>query len=99
MSIEIDQKLPDSTLHKIGGNGPETIKLSSLYTNRKLRSLLCRELSPTCSSAHLPSIIETADKFSSKGIDEILCISVNDPHVVSAWEYYWCYGCRDYDVG
>ena len=40
---------------------------------------------PTCSRGHLPSIIETAERFSSKGIDEILCISVNDPHVVSAW--------------
>ena len=30
MSIEIGQKLPDSTLYKIGENGPETIKLSSL---------------------------------------------------------------------
>ena len=40
---------------------------------------------PTCSTGHLPSIIKTAAKFSSKGIDEIICISVNDPHVVSAW--------------
>ena len=86
MSIEIDQKLPDSTLYKIGGNGPETIKLSSLYTNRKLAIFaMPGAFTPTCSRAHLPSIIETADKFSSKGIDEILCISVNDPHVVSAW--------------
>ena len=86
MSIEIGQKLPDSTLYRIGGNGPETIKLSSLYTNRKLAIFaMPGAFTPTCSRGHLPSIIETVANFSSKGIDEILCISVNDPHVVSAW--------------
>ncbi len=86
MSIEIGQKIPDSTLYKIGGNGPETIKLSSLYTNRKLAIFaMPGAFTPTCSTGHLPSIIKTAAKFSSKGIDEIICISVNDPHVVSAW--------------
>ena len=86
MSIKIGQKLPDSTLHRLGGSGPETIKFSSLYTNRKLAIFgLPGAFTTTCSKIHLPSILDTAAEFSSKGIDEILCISVNDPHVVSAW--------------
>ncbi len=71
MSIEIDHKLPDSTLYKIGGNGPETIKLSSLYTNRKLAIFaMPGAFTPTCSRAHLPSIIETADKMLGDPLSE-----------------------------
>jgi glutaredoxin/glutathione-dependent peroxiredoxin len=40
---------------------------------------------PTCDSAHLPSFIRTADQFRAKGIDEIICIAVNDPHVMRYW--------------
>ena len=86
MSIKIGQKLPDSTLYKLGKSGPETTKLSSLYTNRKLAIFaLPGAFTPTCSTSHLPTIIEAAAGFYKGGIDEILCVSVNDPHVVAAW--------------
>jgi cytochrome c peroxidase len=40
---------------------------------------------PTCDSAHLPSFVRTRQAFAAKGIDEILCISVNDAHVMKLW--------------
>jgi cytochrome c peroxidase len=40
---------------------------------------------PTCTSAHMPSFVRTKDRFAEKGIDEIVCIAVNDPHVLRAW--------------
>ena len=86
MSIKIGEKLPDSTLHRLGRNGPETINFASLYTNRNLAIFgLPGAFTTTCSKTHLPSILDTAAEFSSKGVDEIVCISVNDPHVVAAW--------------
>ena len=86
MSIKIGEKLPDSTLHRLGENGPETINFSSLYRDRKLAIFgLPGAFTTTCSKTHLPSILDTVSEFSSKGIDEILCISVNDSHVVAAW--------------
>ena len=67
MSIKIGQKLPDSTLYKLGESGPETTKLSSFYTNRKLAIFgLPGAFTPTCSKAHLPTIIETAAEFYKK---------------------------------
>lgn len=40
---------------------------------------------PTCSSTHLPRYNELASKFSENGVDEILCVSVNDTFVMNAW--------------
>ena len=40
---------------------------------------------PTCSSTHLPRYNELAAKFAENGVDEIICISVNDTFVMNAW--------------
>ena len=40
---------------------------------------------PTCSSTHLPRYNELASKFSENGVDEIVCVSVNDTFVMNAW--------------
>lgn len=41
---------------------------------------------PTCSSAHLPRFVDLAPVFRSHGVDDILCIAVNDPYVMEAWQ-------------
>ena len=40
---------------------------------------------PTCSHSHLPGYVALADKFKAKGIDSIICLSVNDAFVMDAW--------------
>jgi peroxiredoxin len=39
----------------------------------------------TCTTAHLPSFIRTRDKFAAKGVDEVICVAVNDAFVMKAW--------------
>ena len=39
----------------------------------------------TCSKLHLPGYVANTDKIKAKGIDNIFCLSVNDPFVMNAW--------------
>ncbi len=86
MSIKPGDRLPEATLIQIGANGPEQIKISDKTKGRKVAIFAVPgAFTPTCHSAHLPSFIRTKDAFADKGVDEIICISVNDPFVMKAW--------------
>ena len=86
MTISVGEKLPGGTLLINGENGPEPMELADRLTGRKVVIFgLPGAYTGTCTSAHVPSFIRTHDKFAEKGVDEIICISVNDPFVMGAW--------------
>ena len=86
MAISVGDTLPDATLLKMGANGPEGV---SLHAKLKGRSVVIFGLpgayTGTCTTAHVPSFIRTKAAFAAKGVDEIICVSVNDPFVMGAW--------------
>ncbi|GGO36596.1 peroxiredoxin [Gemmobacter aquaticus] len=80
------QSLPDANLLRMGEDGPETVALSSKLKGRKVVVFgLPGAYTGVCTTAHVPSFIRTKDKFAAKGVDEIICVSVNDPFVLKAW--------------
>lgn len=86
MTISVGDRLPDASFVRIGGSGPEQIALGPLLTGRKVVIFAVPgAFTPTCHSAHVPSFIRTRDGFTEKGVDEIICIAVNDPFVMRAW--------------
>ena len=86
MTISVGDKLPEGNLMQMGANGPETVTLSSRIKGRKVVIFgLPGAYTGTCTTAHVPSFMRTADQFAAKGVDEILCVSVNDPFVMGAW--------------
>lgn len=87
MALEVGERLPEATLQRVGPDGPEDVKLSDVLSGRKVVLFaLPGAFTRTCSSAHLPSFMRTADDFKSEGVDEIVCLSVNDPFVMKAWD-------------
>lgn len=84
--ISVGEKLPKATLVQMGAAGPEPVSITDLTKGRKVAIFAVPgAYTPTCSAAHVPSFIRTKDKFAAKGVDEIICISVNDPFVMAAW--------------
>lgn len=86
MAISTGDSLPDATLIHMGDEGPEEVSLASRLNGRKVVIFAVPgAYTPTCHSAHVPSFVRTKDDFGAKGVDEIICISVNDPFVLKAW--------------
>ena len=86
MTISIGDKLPDATLLKIGESGPEAVSLASLTAGKKVVIFAVPgAYTPTCHSAHVPSFMRTAAAFGEKGVDALICVSVNDPFVMKSW--------------
>lgn len=86
MAISKGDTLPDATLLRMGPKGPEKVSVASLTSGRKVAIFAVPgAFTPTCSSAHVPSFIRTKDQFMAKGVDEIICISVNDVFVMNEW--------------
>ncbi|MDK3016644.1 peroxiredoxin [Pseudodonghicola flavimaris] len=86
MTIKTGDSLPDATLIRFGAEGPEAVAISDLTKGRKVVIFAVPgAFTPTCHMAHVPSFIRTKAEFDAKGVDEIICVSVNDPFVMKAW--------------
>ncbi len=86
MTISTGDKLPDATFLQLGEAGPQEVSLSERTKGRKVVIFAVPgAYTPTCSAAHVPSFVRSKAQFDAKGVDEIICISVNDPFVMKSW--------------
>ena len=86
MTITTGDTLPEASFSRIGAEGPEQVALSDLTKGRKVVIFAVPgAFTPTCHSAHVPSFIRAKDDLAAKGVEEIICLSVNDPFVMKAW--------------
>lgn len=86
MTISVGDTLPDATVLIFGANGVEAVKMADKTRGRKVVIFgVPGAYTRTCSAAHVPSFIRTKAGFDAKGVDEVMCVSVNDPFVMAAW--------------
>jgi len=86
MTISTGDRLPEANFVRLGANGPEEVSVESLTKGRKVVIFAVPgAFTPTCHSAHVPSFIRTKDALAEKGVEDIICVSVNDPFVMKAW--------------
>ncbi|WP_342651424.1 peroxiredoxin [Pseudomonas sp. REB1044] len=90
--IERGAMLPDVTLYQYSeaegacAIGPNAFSLRERCDQRKLLIFaLPGAFTPTCSERHVPGYVAAAPELFAAGIDEILCVSVNDAFVMQAW--------------
>jgi peroxiredoxin len=86
MTISIGDRVPATTLKKMGASGPEELRTNDFFAGRKVVLFAVPgAFTPTCSKRHLPGFVEHADQIKAKGVDAIACMSVNDAFVMDAW--------------
>ena len=86
MTIQIGDRLPDVPLAIATNDGPQPTTSGEYFKGKRVALFAVPgAFTPTCSARHLPSYVEKAAELKGKGVDEIACISVNDPFVMGAW--------------
>ncbi len=85
-ALHLGTRLPEATFPVIRDTGPDVVHLSEKLKGRRVVIFAVPgAFTPTCDSAHVPSFIRTATALREKGVDEIICLSVNDAHVMRYW--------------
>lgn len=86
MAISVGDKLPTAELARVGADGPEAVDLGGKLDGRKVVIFgLPGAFTGTCTTAHVPSFIRNMNPLRDKGVDEVICVAVNDPFVMQAW--------------
>ena len=86
MAVQVGDQIPEGALKVMGEKGPQDVSTSDMFGGKKVVLFAVPgAFTPTCSAAHLPGFVANADKIKAKGVDEIVCMAVNDAFVMDAW--------------
>lgn len=86
MTISVGSTLPDATLLQMGAKGAGGVSLDAKLKGRNVVIFgLPGAYTGTCTTSHVPSFMRVIAKLAAKGVDEVICLSVNDPFVMQAW--------------
>ena len=93
MNIKENDQIPNSEVFIMENGDPVKKNTQELLKDKKVVIFgLPGAYTSVCSAKHLPGYIKMYDEYKNKGIDHIICISVNDPFVMNAWG-------KDHNVG
>lgn len=86
MTIQVGDRIPAATLKVMGEKGPQNVTTADLFNGKKVVMFAVPgAFTPGCSLTHLPGYVVKADEIKAKGVDSIICLSVNDAFVMGAW--------------
>ena len=86
MSIKVGDTLPDATFMEMTEDGPAPRSTADVFEGKTIALFAVPgAYTPTCSAKHLPGFVDHLDELKAKGVDEVVCTSVNDVFVMGAW--------------
>ena len=86
MTIQIGDRIPDSTLMIMTDGKPAPLTTADLFGGKKVVLFsVPGAFTPTCSVKHLPGFVDRVEEIRGKGVDTIACMAVNDVFVMHAW--------------
>lgn len=87
MTLSVGDALPDANFFFMGPDGPAQMTTQEVFAGKTIALFaLPGAFTGTCHLKHLPGFLNNAAAFKAKGVDGIVCITVNDPFVVGAWQ-------------
>ncbi len=85
MTIQVGDSIPQATLNFLK-DGVQAINTNEIFAGKKVVLFsVPGAFTPTCSAKHLPGFVEKFAEFKAKGVDHVVCLSVNDAFVMDAW--------------
>jgi peroxiredoxin len=86
MTISVGDKLPNAELMMMTEKGPTKVSTADLFGGKKVALFAVPgAYTPTCSAKHLTGFVDNTANLTSKGVSDIVCLSVNDPFVMASW--------------
>ncbi len=86
MTIAVGDRVPEVKVFTFGERGPEATTSTDVLGHGKVVLFgVPGAFTPTCSDHHLPGFVLRAEDLRAKGVDKVVCVSVNDPFVMGAW--------------
>jgi peroxiredoxin len=84
--INVGEKLPEASFVAATKDGPKPMTSAEVFDGKTVALFAVPgAFTPTCSVKHLPGFRDKAAEFKAKGVDQIVCTSVNDAFVMGAW--------------
>ena len=86
MKLKENDTIPKSKVFIMEDGNPVQKNIHEFFNHKKVILFgLPGAYTSVCSAKHLPGYVDSYEKYKSKGIDHIVCVSVNDPFVMDAW--------------
>lgn len=85
MTIQVGQKIPSVKLKQMTKDGVKDVMTDDLFKGKVVAFGLPGAFTPTCSAKHVPGFVQNAEQLRAKGVEKIVCLSVNDAFVMDAW--------------
>jgi glutaredoxin/glutathione-dependent peroxiredoxin len=86
MSISVGTRIPDATVTAVTAAGPVQTTSRDIFDGKTVVLFsVPGAFTPTCNNKHLPGYLAQHDALKAKGVGTIVCLAVNDVHVVTAW--------------
>jgi len=87
MSIQKGDPIPNARVFELDDKGaPRAVSAAERFAGKRVVLFAVPgAFTRTCSQVHLPSFVQNADAIKAKGVDEIVCMAVNDVMVLAAW--------------
>ena len=86
MKLKENETIPNSEVFILENGEPVKKSIENILKNKKSVIFgLPGAYTSVCSAKHLPGYVNNVEKYKQKGVDQIICMSVNDPFVMNAW--------------